>query len=608
MKQKMTDHLGPILGISPLDKDATAALYIDGQWTAMAEERLSRIKMHAGFPKRAVETLLERAGIRPRHLRHIVYPFMPWWIEGSRMIHGYARDLLFTLNNGTPWPEKLRHLKAYAKWCNNAIADHRHWHRQLIDELRILGLRDKLTCVEHHASHAAAAYLTSGFEKAIALTLDWYGGGLSGSVNLCTPGGIKRLHNFRYPHSLGLFYAQVTSALGFKSSQHEGKVVGLAAYGDSRILGPTLLSRFERKEGDFRYRSGMDPKLSHDLAKCFPREHVAAAYQHALEVLICEITAYWMRETGLQDIVLAGGVAANVKMNQRVANLNGVRRLFIHPNMGDGGTSVGAVLAFLLTRSEISSNQWKTCYLGPEFTDHQMETALRQAGLEPSRSENVAKDVAKNLANGKVVGRFSGAMEYGPRALGNRSILFPATDPNVNQWLNRRLGRTEFMPFAPVTLFEHCRERYVNVDKFLLPGRFMTITCECTALMKKESPAAVHVDGTARPQIIRREDNPGFHGILEEYYKLTGIPTLINTSFNMHEEPIVCTPEDAVRAFLEARLDCLSMGPFFCRLEIKGKHALRIDCTSSAGRSPLTESGLPTSVASGDLKWRGFKK
>jgi len=569
----MRTVVGPILGISPLDKDATAALYVNGKWKVIAEERLSRVKMHAGFPTRAVETLLKREGIHPQDLRHIVYPFMPWWIEGSRMIHGYMRDLLFTLKNGTPWPQKVRHLKAYSGWCNNAIADHRRWHRRLIDELRVLGLRDRLTCVEHHASHAAAAYLTSGFEKAIALTLDWYGGGLSGSVNLCTPGGIKRLHDFHYPHSLGLFYAQVTSALGFRASHHEGKIVGLAAYGDSRLLGPALMARFACEKGDFRYRSAMDPDFSQDLAKRFPREHVAAAYQHALEVLVGKITGHWLRETGLRDVVLAGGVGANVKMNQRIADLAEVRRIFIHPNMGDGGTSVGAILAFLAARGEIQSREWESCYLGPEFTEVRMETAIRQAGLEPGRSQSIAKDVAVKLAGGKVVGRFSGAMEYGPRALGNRSILFSAVDPEVNKWLNHQLGRTEFMPFAPVTLFEHCRERYVNVDKFLLPARFMTITCQCTALMKKESPAAVHVDGTARPQIIRREDNPGFHAILEEYYKLTGIPTLINTSFNMHEEPIVCSPEDAVRAFVQGNLDYLSMGPFLVAAKSKEKIA-----------------------------------
>jgi carbamoyltransferase len=604
----MKKHIGPILGISPLDKDATASLYIDGKWKVIAEERLSRIKMHSGFPKRAVEKLFECTGLRPQDLEQVVYPFMPWWMEGSHMLYGYSCDLPFTLTNGTPWSARLRHLKAYGGWCVDAILDHRKYHRELMCELSSLGLDHKLTRIEHHAAHAAVAYLTSGFEEALALTLDWYGGGLSGSVNICTSKGIERLHNFRYPHSMGLFYAQVTSALGLKSSQHEGKVVGLAAYGDSSVLGPTLLARLVYKEGDFRYHSGMDPKFSQDLAKRFPREHVAAAYQHALEVLVCEVTTYWMRETGLKDVVLAGGVAANVKMNQRIAHLEGIRRIFIHPNMGDGGTGVGATLAFLLARKEIKSKEWENCYLGPDFTAGQMEAAIRQAGLEPSRSQNAAKDVAKALVNGKVVARFTGAMEYGPRALGNRSILCPATDPKVNKWLNQRLGRTEYMPFAPVTLFEHCWERYRNIDKFLVPARFMTITCECTDLMKKESPAAVHVDGTARPQIIRFEDNPGFYSILEEYYKLTGIPTLINTSFNMHEEPIVCSPEDALRAFREGNLDYLSMGPFLVTL--KSEDSVCAESTQPETMVPLTkQAGLADAVKLDKrTKWHGMKK
>ena len=558
---------GPILGLSPLDKDATACLYVDGEWTAVAEERLSRVKLHAGFPRRALAELWTRTGLDPADVQHVVYPFMPWWVEGARMSGGYARDLLFTLTNGTSWGAKGRHLKAYAGWCRAAIAAHRRYHRELDSELTSLGLGSKLTRVEHHTAHAVGAYVTSGFEDALAVTLDWYGGGLSGSVSRCTPEGVERLHDFRYPHSLGLFYAQVTQALGFRSSRHEGKILGLAAYGDPRVLGPEVRERFICGEGDFRYRSGMDPAYARELAERHPREHVAAAYQHVLEAVSCEIAGHWLEKTGLQDVVLSGGVAANVKLNQRIAELEGVRRVFIYPNMGDGGTDVGAVLAFLCARGEVKSREWESCYLGPDFSEERMAEAIRAAGLQPSRSENVARDVAKLLADGNVVARFAGAMEYGPRALGNRSILYAATDSDVNEWLNRRLGRTEFMPFAPVTLFEHRRDRYVDIDKVLAPARFMTITCECTELMKRESPAAVHVDGTARPQVLRREDNPDFHAIVEEYYGLTGIPTLINTSFNMHEEPIVCTPEDAVRGFLDGNLDYLSMGPFLVAAE-----------------------------------------
>lgn len=594
-----------ILGISPLDKDSTASLYVDGKWKAIAEERLSRIKMHKGFPKRAVKELLKSAGLSPGDIECIVYPFMPWWVESTHMLLGYMRDLPFTLKTGKPWRSKLRHLNEYSVWCKNAILDHYKYHLELKRELRSLGLYQKLVRIEHHASHAAGAYLTSGFEEAIALTLDWYGGGLSGSVNCCSPKGIERLHNFSYPHSMGMFFAQVTSALGFKSSQHEGKIVGLAAYGDSKLLASKLLARFIRKDGDFRYCCGMDSKFSKDLARRFPREHIAAAYQYALEVIVCEIVNHWTQKTGLHDVVLSGGVTANVKMNQRIASLDGVSRVFIHPNMGDGGTSVGAILAYLFEHGMIKSEEWKTCYLGPEYSNIQMKTALQQAGLEPTLSENMAEDVAKALANGKVVARFSGAMEYGPRALGNRSILCSASDPDVNKWLNRGLGRTEFMPFAPVTLFEHCRERYLNINKLSLPARFMTITCDCTDLMQKESPAAVHVDGTARPQIIRRDENSEFYSILEAYYKLTGIPTLINTSFNMHEDPIVCTPKDAVHAFLKGGLDYLSMGPFLVTSNQKTR-ILKDPCvkvTSHEGKSNHKPVFIITIDTEGDNLW-----
>jgi carbamoyltransferase len=575
----MRQRCGPTLGLSPLDKDATACLYVDGRWTAIAEERLSRIKLHAGFPQRAVAELLRCSGIRPADIQHVVYAFMPWWVEGSRIVGGYLRDLPFTATNGTSWKAKLRHLREYRQWCRRSVREHRKYHRELVRELRSLGLDRKLTRIEHHASHASSAFLTSGFEEALALTLDWYGGGLSGSVSRCTAQGIVPLREFRYPHSLGLFYAQVTSALGFKTSRHEGKIVGLAAYGDSGVLGPALLERFVFDNGDLRYRSGMDPWVARDLAQRFPREHIAAGYQHALEVLACEMVTHWTARTGLRDVVLAGGVAANVKMNQRIADLAGVRRISVHPNMGDGGTAMGAILAFLSARGEVESEELATCYLGPAFSEERMEAAMRAAGLKPVRSRSVAEDVAESLADGKVVARFGGAMEYGPRALGNRSILSAATDPGINFWLNERLGRSEFMPFAPVTLFEHRQARYVGIDKSLAAARFMTVTCECTDLMKKESPAAVHVDGTARPQILCREDNPEFYEIVEAYCRITGIPTLINTSFNMHEEPIVCTPEDAVRAFLDGKLDCLSMGPFLARR--KSEEDARADMTAS---------------------------
>ena len=201
-------------------------------------------------------------------------------------------------------------------------------------------------------------------------------------------------------------------------------------------------------------------------------------------------------------------------------------------------------------------------YLGPHYSNDQIAEALRTARLPFTEYRPVEPKIAALLAAGKVVARFDGRMEYGPRALGHRSILYHAKEPAVNQWLNQRLGRTEFMPFAPATLYEHRDANYLNMSGADYAAEFMTITFDCTESMKRDCPAAVHVDGTARPQLVSESGSPGFHRLLTEYYRLTGVPSVINTSFNMHEEPIVCTPDDAIRAFLQGNLDYLAIGDF----------------------------------------------
>jgi carbamoyltransferase len=238
--------------------------------------------------------------------------------------------------------------------------------------------------------------------------------------------------------------------------------------------------------------------------------------------------------------------------------------------MGDEGLAVGAAFAVSSALAKesggkIISSKLSDVHFGPDYTDREIEAAVSNSGLKPQYIDDIERRIAVLLAEGHVVARFNGRMEYGPRALGNRSILFQATDPTVNDWLNKRLQRTEFMPFAPVTLEEFADQCYVDMDGARYPARFMTITVDCTDWMKKHCPAVVHVDGTARPQIIAKESNPSYYRIVEEYRKLTGLPTLINTSFNMHEEPIVCTPADALRAFVEGHLDYLAMGNYLLR-------------------------------------------
>jgi len=254
---------------------------------------------------------------------------------------------------------------------------------------------------------------------------------------------------------------------------------------------------------------------------------------------------------------------AEARVAERIHEVGGVEDTYVYPNMGDGGC--GSDAGMNLSWPGGVSEPFETAYLGPEFTADELRAEIEKAGLPYGEPANLAAGLAKLIHEGSIVARFARRMEYGPRALGIRSTLYHGRDPGVNQWLNQRLGRTEFMPFAPVTLWEDREKCYFNLGGAEETAQFMTITFDCTDFMVESCPAAVHVDRTARPQLIKREMTPGYYDILAESKKLSGFPSLINTSFNMHEEPIVCTPSDAIRAFLLGNLEILAMGPFIVR-------------------------------------------
>jgi carbamoyltransferase len=447
------------------------------------------------------------------------------------------------------------------QWGREAQQFHKKWQEELESALCELGLASRLKRYEHHITHAANAYFGSGFDEAVIISLDGYGSGLAGSASLGRNGTIERIHGIEYPHSLGTFYESVTSGLGFRPSRHEGKIVGLAAYGDPKILRDVLLARVDQQPGNYRILESNNLYFARMLATQFPKIDVAAAYQHVLEVVATSYVAHYVKQTGVRNVVLSGGVVANVKLNQRIFELEDVDKIFIHPNMGDGGCGTGAALLEFQGSPNISQ-PLPNVYLGPSYSDDDILAELQRSQLAYEKCTPIEPKIAELIAAGKVVARFTGRMEYGPRALGNRSILYHAKEPEVNQWLNQRLGRTEFMPFAPATLYEHRHQCYVNVDGADYAAQFMTITFDCTEFMRRESPAAVHVDGTARPQLVTATSNPSFHRVLTEYHRLTGLPSVINTSFNMHEEPIVCSPDDAIRAFLQGNLDYLAVGSF----------------------------------------------
>lgn len=601
-----------VLGISPLDKDATVSLVADGKVIfAAGEERFTRTKLQDGFPAEALQAGLEATGINLKDIDVVAYPFLDWRKETElftknirdekqfldEMPFGTMREqiqaaLARVPTRAEPIPglhdpnEKMKkptlHKMFYRfagtdgvvsrnvahrgsrVWEKESLQYHEGWQNELETHLRELGLDSKLQRFHHHLTHAANAYFASGFDRALIVTLDGYGSGLAGSVSIGEGYNIRRIHSLEYPHSLGTFYESVTSSLGFKPSRHEGKIVGLAAYGDPEILLNLLLGRFQQEPGSFRILESNNIYFSRYLSTLFPKIDVAAAYQRALEIVAANYVRHYVDQMHIDTVVLSGGVTANVKLNQRLFEIPGVNHIFIYPNMGDGGCGTGAAL-WVARESLKQRESYQDVYFGPDYSDELIVTELQTAGLPFEHLTPIEPVIAQLIHAGHVVARFNGRMEYGPRALGNRSILYQATEPEVNQWLNQRLGRTEFMPFAPATLFEERHRCYDNMDGAELAARFMTITFNCTDFMKKTCPAAVHVDGTARPQLVSRDINPSFYRVLHEYYQLSGIPSIINTSFNMHEEPIVNTPEDAIRAFLQGNLDYLAISNFLVK-------------------------------------------
>jgi carbamoyltransferase len=577
-----------ILGIAD-GLTSGSALLEDGKILyAVNEERLIRAKMATGFPRESICRVLADTGTGPEEIDAIAIA----------MVNDYFREKAVPFGGwfvGKQPPLKEALLSASSHITGmfgfNPLLQKSYYglkfqigkaRRKAIEELlrRYWGFTCPIKFIDHHFAHACSAYYTAGLHEATLITLDGAGDNASSHVYHARDGQLRKLWNIDSFNSLGNYYGYITHICGFKAHRHEGKVTGLAAYGDP-IYADTL-RRFITYEGGSIINKGQVfywaavKAIENALPISYKTEDLAASIQQVLEDVGCAYVQHWVKTTGCPDLALAGGVFANVRLNQRIHQLDDVRSLFIHPGMGDEGLPIGAAFAVsgemgMKLGTKIASSKLVDVYLGPDFSDGEIERAVAAAGLKAAYVPDIERRIAELLTEGQVIARFNGRMEYGPRALGNRSILSQATDSTVNDWLNKRLQRTEFMPFAPVTLEEFVDQCYVDMDGARYPARFMTITVNCTDWMKKHCPAVVHVDGTARPQIIDQRTNPSYYRIVDEYRKLTGLPTLINTSFNMHEEPIVCTPSDAVRAFVEGHLDYLAMGNYLLRNPQCGK-------------------------------------
>jgi carbamoyltransferase len=439
--------------------------------------------------------------------------------------------------------------------------------------------------VDHHTCHAASAYYPSGFDEAEVVTIDGVGDTYSARFFRASGGRLEpRTALFHTEFPLGHNYEYMTALLGHHPHRHAGKLTGLSANGsrDDRLLDEleSWLTEVWSASGGRPYffmlhsqhgATTDDPAFDDAVRELrglrqtrfgdWSNADLAWSIQHILEREVTQLIKRVIPRIDGQSICLAGGVFANVKLNKLIKEM-GFARIFIQPAMGDGGLAFGGPLQVLGERGAIQPYRLENVYLGPEYSDEEMLGAIRSEGLDARRFEPVEPKIAELLAAGHVVARFNGRMEFGPRSLGNRSILYHCADASVNDWLNKRLDRTEFMPFAPATLDEEVARSFHGTAGAEHAAEFMTITFDCTDEFKANCPAAVHVDGTARPQIVRAQTNPSLHRVLRHYRDLTGVGTVVNTSFNMHEEPIVCTPEDAVRGFVRGHLDYLAIGPY----------------------------------------------
>ena len=557
-----------ILGINYLS-ESSVSLLDDGKVKfAISEERINRIKNWYGSPIKSINHTLKENNLKLSDINYICshgtssfskkniipkdeYKKAKDEINCSNLTN---KDKLFLLNK-----INFREKKEKAAYLRN---------KKLITKLS-KKINRNIEIYDHHSCHAASAAFFSGWKNCMVITIDGYGDSSSSKLFEFKKNELNEIKSSSILNSLGYFYGSVTKYLGFKPQRHEGKILGLAAYGNPKKAYKVMakLIRYDKKIKNFKggFGAGYLPLFDNNYLKKIFKNYssidIAAAVQKRLEDVVLD----YIKDIKKKNfkLALAGGVFANVKLNQKIFKLKNIKDIYIFPNMGDGGLCLGASALSHVKHSKAKINMLDNAYLGKNFDDNQIISAIKYYNLKPLEVKSKNNFIAKKLHQGKIIAIFNEKMEFGPRALGNRSILSRATDPYINKSLNKKLKRTEFMPFAPITLYEQKSKMYKNArNKGNLTGKFMTMTYNCTNKMKKLSPAAVHIDGTARPQFVSAKSNLNLYRVLKEYFNISKIPNLINTSFNMHEEPIVYTPKDAVRGFIQSKIDYLYIGKY----------------------------------------------
>lgn len=552
--------------------DSAAALIVDGKLVACAaEERFTRIKH--GFnlagktvlPRRAMRYCLEEAGLGWRdvdcwaHYCHFTRERV------AARLEGVARHVDAT--------QRAAIAEEYERAYENRVAP--HVVRSQLETIADVPIpEDRFVSVRHHLAHAAGAFYSSGFEHAAWLVLDGYGETDSSTWGVASEEGIRLTGSTPLPTSLGVLYQVMSVYLGFRVFGDEYKVMGLSAYGDPcryRAVFDELVQL--QPDGTFETENLVQPSLDEWLSQRFGEipdkgaysrkaADIAAALQSKIEETVLHVVAHLRDRFGLDRLCVSGGVGLNACANGAIVKSGLIDRLFVQPAASDDGASLGAATYAHRRLSDTGVSTIDHTYWGPSYEDAVIRDALaREDGLQWERAGDAELEAARLLAQDKIVGWFQGRMELGPRALGARSILANPCSVAIRDEINARVkGREPFRPFAPSVLDEEAVSFFELPDRTAAP--FMIVTFQTRESVRGQIPGVVHVDGSARVQTVREEDNPRFHRLLRHFHALSGIPVLLNTSFNRAGEPIVCSPGDAVQCFLRSGLDALVIGDY----------------------------------------------
>jgi carbamoyltransferase len=541
--------------------DSSACIVRDGELLfAVAEERISRIKHDASFPKLAIQACLDFAKVTPAQIDEVCFG---WQTAGPV----YRHDLKLYATGR--WP------LSYMNILNSSRHFLSMWHQEsgAAPYRRSFGAnKTRFRYVDHHLAHAISAYAYSGFDDAAVVVMDGRGAWEATSVWRGRAGRLEHVLTLNWPDSLGLFYAQFTGFLGFVPNSDEWKVMGLAPYGQQ---GVDLSSFIDPNDAPYRVHSktliGDGTHFSHFTSLLGPprepesdisdrHKNIAFAVQDACEEAMMSVVKLALQKTGSKNLCLAGGVALNSKANGKIVASGATEKIFVQPAASDDGVALGAALApYLDDNGRLPNKPMRHGYWGPSFEDDAIEKTLLTYKIRHTKLSDPAKTAAQLLTHGKILGWFQGRMEFGPRALGSRSIIADPRDPEMNAKVNNAVKFREWWrPFAP----SFKKEAAPDYLESAYDSPFMILTAQVRPGKRSVIPSVTHVDGSARPQTVEREVNPLYYRLIDEFGIITGVPVIMNTSFNLRGEAIVHTPTDALRTFFSSGMDALVIGSF----------------------------------------------